>query len=65
MLCLRRRDFFDILRKEAPLAVKLLWSFTQVLTERLRKTTAELSVSRTEQSAPGDGDGIDEVVNFE
>jgi len=65
VLCLRRRDFFDILRKEAPLAVKLLWSFTQVLTERLRKTTAELSVSRTEQSSPGDGDGIDEVVNFE
>jgi serine/threonine protein phosphatase PrpC/CRP-like cAMP-binding protein len=48
VLCLRRSDFFNILRGDAPLAVKLLWSFTQVLTERLRKTTAELSTSRGE-----------------
>lgn len=48
VLCLRRSDFFNILRGDAPLAVKLLWSFTQVLTERLRKTTAELSASRGE-----------------
>jgi hypothetical protein len=48
-LALRRRDFYEILRKESPLAVKLLWSFVQVLTERLRKTTAELSAGRAEQ----------------
>ena len=42
-------------RKESPLAVKLLWSFVQVLTERLRKTTAELSAGRTDAqpSLPG------------
>ena len=49
LLALRRRDFYEILRKESPLAVKLLWSFVQVLTERLRKTTAELSAGRAEQ----------------
>jgi serine/threonine protein phosphatase PrpC/CRP-like cAMP-binding protein len=65
VLCLRRSDFYDILRKEAPLAVKLLWSFVQVLTERLRKTTAELSVSRVEQTSGTETDAIDEVVNFE
>lgn len=65
VLCLRRSNFYDIMRKEAPLAVKLLWSFVQVLTERLRKTTAELSVSRVEQNSGADSDGIDEVVNFE
>lgn len=48
VLSLRRRDFYEVLRKEAPLAVKLLWSFVQVLTERLRKTTAELSAGRAE-----------------
>jgi hypothetical protein len=52
------------LRKEAPLAVKLLWSFVQVLTERLRKTTAELSVTKVEQSSDP-GVAIDEVVNFD
>jgi len=55
LLSLRRRDFYEILRKESPLAVKLLWSFVQVLTERLRKTTAELSAGRTDAqpSLPG------------
>lgn len=62
LLALRRRDFYEILRKESPLAVKLLWSFVQVLTERLRKTTAELSAGRAEQqtasgtSIPGEED---------
>jgi CRP-like cAMP-binding protein len=65
VLCLRRSDFYDILRKEAPLSVKLLWSFVQVLTQRLRKTTAELSVTRVEHSSGEAPDGIDEVVNFE
>ena len=51
LLALRRRDFYEILRKESPLAGKLLWSFVQVLTERLRKTTAELSAGRAEQQS--------------
>jgi serine/threonine protein phosphatase PrpC len=51
MLMLRRRDFYEIIRKEPSLATKLLWSFVQVLTERLRKTTADLSGARLEAVA--------------
>jgi hypothetical protein len=48
---LRRKDFYEIIRKEPVLATKLLWSFVGVLTERLRKTTAELSGARLEAAA--------------
>jgi serine/threonine protein phosphatase PrpC/CRP-like cAMP-binding protein len=50
-LMLRRRDFYEIIRKEPVLATKLLWAFVHVLTERLRKTTAELSGARLEAQA--------------
>jgi serine/threonine protein phosphatase PrpC/CRP-like cAMP-binding protein len=50
-LMLRRRDFYEIIRKEPVLATKLLWSFVQVLTERLRKTTEDLSGARMEAQA--------------
>jgi len=40
---IRRKDFYDIIKKESQLAVKLLWSFVQVLGARLRKTTSDLS----------------------
>jgi serine/threonine protein phosphatase PrpC len=45
LLALRRRDFYEIIKKEPSLSVKLLWSFVQVLAERLRKTTSNLSVA--------------------
>jgi serine/threonine protein phosphatase PrpC len=48
VLILRRREFYEIIRKDPPLSVKLLWSFVQVLAERLRKTTADLSGARLE-----------------
>jgi CRP-like cAMP-binding protein len=51
LLILRRREFYDIVRKDPGLSVKLLWSFVQVLTDRLRKTTAELSGARLEAYA--------------
>lgn len=51
-LILRRRDFYEIIRKDPPLSVKLLWSFVQVLGDRLRKTTADLSGARQEATAP-------------
>ena len=51
MLLLRRREFYEVLRKEPALATKLLWSFLQVLSDRLRKTTAELSGARLEAQA--------------
>jgi serine/threonine protein phosphatase PrpC len=40
---IRRKDFYSIIKKEPSLSVKLLWSFVQVLANRLRKTTADLS----------------------
>ena len=51
LLILRRREFYEIVRKDPTLSVKLLWSFVQVLAERLRKTTAELSGARLEAHA--------------
>ena len=53
VLTLRRREFYEIIRKEPQLSVKLLWSFAQVLAERLRKTTADLSGARLEADALG------------
>ena len=46
LLQIRRPDFYEIIRNEEKLSVKLLWSFLQVLTQRLRKTTSELSGER-------------------
>jgi serine/threonine protein phosphatase PrpC/CRP-like cAMP-binding protein len=46
LMVLRRRDFFDIVRKDHDVAVKLLWSFLGVLTERLRRTSRDLGDAR-------------------
>ncbi|MBI2894899.1 MAG: Stp1/IreP family PP2C-type Ser/Thr phosphatase [Deltaproteobacteria bacterium] len=46
LLKVGRKDFFSIIRNEHDLAVKLLWSFLQVLTERLRASTRELGEAR-------------------
>ncbi len=46
LMVLRRRDFFDLVRKDHDVAVKLLWSFLGVLTERLRRTSRELGDAR-------------------
>ena len=46
LLSITRADFNEILRKEAPLAVKLLWSFVRVIADRLRQTTLDLSEAR-------------------
>ncbi len=46
IISIGRHDFYEILRKEPQLAVKLLWSFVRVLAERLRTTTVELSNAR-------------------
>ncbi len=43
VLVITRRDFYDIIKKEHALAVKLLWSFVRELTTRLRTTTSNLS----------------------
>jgi CRP-like cAMP-binding protein len=49
LLKISRTDFFDIIRNEPRLATKLLWSFLQVISERLRTTSAELSGAKNEQ----------------
>lgn len=50
LLLINREDFYEILRKEAPLAVKLLWSFVQELSARLRQTNADLQLARSHES---------------
>jgi len=46
LIAIRRKDFYEIIKKEPSLSVKLLWSFVQVLAERLRKTTQDLDDAR-------------------
>ncbi|HEU0033758.1 MAG TPA: cyclic nucleotide-binding domain-containing protein [Kofleriaceae bacterium] len=43
LVVIHRKEFYDIIKREPPLAVKMLWSFVQVLGARLRKTTNDLS----------------------
>jgi PPM family protein phosphatase len=50
LMVMKRRDFFDIVRKDHDVAVKLLWSFLGVLTERLRSTSRDLSETREQLS---------------
>lgn len=46
VLVMKRADFFQIIRHEREMAVKLLWRFVGVLTERLRNTSRELGEAR-------------------
>jgi serine/threonine protein phosphatase PrpC/CRP-like cAMP-binding protein len=45
LVVINRKDFYDLIKREPASAVKLLWSFVQVLGQRLRKTNADLSVA--------------------
>lgn len=63
LLIVRRRDFYEIVRQEPALSVKLLWSFVQALAERLRKTTADLSGARRAEAAVDLSDSIDDLVD--
>jgi len=47
VLSISRKAFYEILRREPRLAVKLLWSFLQILSGRLRKTTSDLADAKT------------------
>ncbi len=51
LIGIRRADFFEILRKEHELAVKLLWQFLGVLADRLDQTSKDLRFARAELSA--------------
>jgi serine/threonine protein phosphatase PrpC/CRP-like cAMP-binding protein len=43
LVSIGRKDFYDIIKREPASAVKMLWAFVQVLGQRLRKTTHDLS----------------------
>jgi serine/threonine protein phosphatase PrpC/CRP-like cAMP-binding protein len=58
LIALRRTDFFEILRKEHELAVKLLWQFLGVLADRLDQTSRDLSSARQELAAEDISDAI-------
>lgn len=62
LLAFRRADFYTVIRKDPMLATKLLWSFVQVLTERLRKTTTELGDARQAERT-GDGSDAPDTVD--
>jgi serine/threonine protein phosphatase PrpC/CRP-like cAMP-binding protein len=45
-LVIQRRQFYDVMRRDPVMAVKLMWSFIQVLSTRLRLTNRELLSAR-------------------
>ena len=51
LMMIRRPEFFEILRKEHELAVKLLWQFLGVLADRLADTSRELGQAKEELAA--------------
>jgi serine/threonine protein phosphatase PrpC len=50
-MVIARADLMQLMKREPILAVKLLWSFVQVLSDRLRATNNELSEVRQELAA--------------
>jgi len=46
LLLMRREEFFGLIRSEAVIATKLLWSFVQSLSTRLRETNEALQGAR-------------------
>ncbi|MEW5855098.1 MAG: Stp1/IreP family PP2C-type Ser/Thr phosphatase [Myxococcota bacterium] len=48
VMVIGRKQFYNLIRKEPVLAVKLLWSFVQVLSHRLRETNEQLQGARSE-----------------
>jgi len=65
LIAIRRADFFEILRKEHELAVKMLWQFLGVLADRLDSTSAELRAVKTELSAEDITAAVAEDVSSE
>ncbi len=51
LIAIRRADFFEILRKEHELAVKMLWQFLGVLADRLDQTNSQLHNAKRELAA--------------
>ena len=55
---IRRTDFFELLRSEHEIAVKMLWQFLGVLADRLDQTSKDLSSAREELAAEDITDAI-------
>jgi serine/threonine protein phosphatase PrpC/CRP-like cAMP-binding protein len=51
LIAIRRTEFFEILRKEHEVAVKMLWQFLGVLADRLDATSNELRNAKQELAA--------------
>ena len=51
LIAIRRVDFFEILRTEHEIAVKMLWQFLGVLADRLDATSSELRHAKLELHA--------------
>ena len=51
MLVIRRSDFFELLRREHQLGLKMLWAFVGVLADRLDQTSGELRDAKQELAA--------------
>ena len=58
LIVIRRTDFFEILRSEHEIAVKMLWQFLGVLADRLDQTSSELRHAKQELHAPDITDDV-------
>lgn len=65
LMVIRRRDFFELLRNEHALAVKLLWQFLGVVADRLAETSRELGQAREELAAEDLTEELFEDVEFD
>ena len=55
VMIIRKTELINLMRREPVLAVKLLWAFVQVLSQRLRQTNTELSEALSELTAAAAG----------
>jgi serine/threonine protein phosphatase PrpC len=62
LLVMRRTEFFEILRNQPRIAVKLLWQFTGVLADRLAETTRDLGAAKVELAEEVEPEDITEEL---
>jgi serine/threonine protein phosphatase PrpC/CRP-like cAMP-binding protein len=58
LISLKRDDFYEIIRAEPPIAVKLLWQFLCVLADRLEQTSRDLTTARERRPASSSTDPL-------
>lgn len=63
LLLIRRSEFFEIMRSQPRIAVKLLWEFTGVLADRLAETTKSLGSARVELAEELSPDEFQEEIS--